>query len=323
MANTSLTSRTSNARAGIAFILVAMVCVTINDTVFKSLSDRYPLHQLTLARSVIGIAITIVLLQFEGGWRALRTDRPGLHAFRALLIVVANITFFAGLAVMPLGTATALFFVAPLIITLLSIPFLGEKVGVHRMGAVVVGFLGVAVMLFRGDLGLGWSAVLPVFAAVCYAGMQILTRKLGVRSPASAMAIYIQGTFIMVGLGFWIVAGDGRFAEGATHDSVIFLLRAWSWPAPEDYWAFGLLGLCAGIVGYTISQAYRLGDAATIAPYEYSALPLALFMGWAFFGEWPDLRDAVGIALIGGAGVYVFLRERRRGMAPSRGPVRR
>lgn len=310
----------------IAFILIAAACISVNDTTIKLLSGGYPLHQMVFVRSALGIVATLVLLRLEGGVRLLRTATPGLHAIRALLIVVANMTFFAALAVMPLGAATALFFVAPLFITLLSIPLLRERVGPHRMGAVVAGFAGVAVMMAPG---VDWGGIprgallLPVAAAACYAGMQILTRKLGVASAASAMAIYIQVTFIAVSLAFYAVAGDGRFAEGIRNDSLKFLLRAWIWPEPGDLWKFGLLGLMSAAIGYCLSQAYRLGSPATIASYEYTALPLALFWGWTVFGEVPGAPTILGILLIAGAGLYVFARERRPGRSRAPRPVRR
>lgn len=322
-------SGSDNPRLGIAFILVGMSCISIQDMLVKQLSDSYPLHQLVFARSVIGICASLVILQFEGGFPALKTRQAGLHLLRCLLVVFANMAFFAGLAIMPLADATALFYVAPLFITLLSIPFLGEKVGVRRLAAVVVGFLGVLVMLRPGvdfaEVSPGRPLLLlPVVAAFAYACMQILTRRLGLASTASAMAIYNQSTFILVGLGFWAIAGDGRFAEGTENESLTFLLRAWAWPSDDDWISFGVLGLMSGAIGYCLSQAYRSADAAVIAPFEYVAIPLAILLGWLAFAELPDIGILAGAALIVLSGVYVFLRERRTGSpAAGRRPVRR
>jgi S-adenosylmethionine uptake transporter len=238
-----------NAPRAIAFILVAMLCISVNDMLFKLLSGGYPLHQMVFVRALVGICASLVFLRLEGGWRLLRTDRPVLHGVRAAFIVLANMLFFAALSAMPLGAATALFFVAPLFITLLAIPVLGEPVGRQRLAAVAVGLLGVAVMAAPGvDWGEvpRWALSLPVLAAACYAGMQVLTRKLGAGSAASAMAIYIQGAFILVSLGFWAVAGDGRYAEGLGPGPAEFLLRAWIWPERGDLWVFGVLGLPVG-----------------------------------------------------------------------------
>ncbi|MEL7114570.1 MAG: DMT family transporter [Pseudomonadota bacterium] len=317
----------SPASAGILFILFGVFCISINDMLIKLLSGDYPLHQMVFVRSAIGIAFTLVLVQLEGGWRILKTNRPWLHMLRGLMIVFANMTYFMALAVMPIADATALFFVAPLFITLLSIPVLGEKVGVRRIGAIVVGFLGVLLMVRPGgmeDAPPLWVLSLPVAAAFGYAMMQVLTRKLGMSSKASAMAVYIQGMFLLVGGAFFLVAGDGRYAEGLTNESLIFLLRAWVWPQGGDIWLFLLLGLMSAIVGYALSQAYRLGDAATIAAYEYVALPLAVMWGWMIFGTLPGLNAWMGIFLIAASGVYVFLRERvRRTETEGARPLRR
>ncbi len=316
-------------RLGIGFILLGMSVISVQDVLIKQLSGDYPLHQIVFVRSVVGIVFSFVLVWWEGGPAVLRTDKPGLHLLRALLVVVANMTFFAALAVMPLAEATALFFVAPLFITLLSIPLLGERVGPRRALAVVAGFIGVLLMLgpgLRGGEGGVHvaTALLPIVAALAYALMQMLTRRLGVTAKASAMAVYIQGTFILVGLGFWLFAGDGRYAADSGNQSVQFLLRAWRWPVGDDAYLFLGCGVASGIIAFSLSQAYRLAAAATVAPFEYVALPLAVFWGWLMWSELPDAWASAGILLIMGSGVYVFLRERRRGRpVSSKRPFRR
>lgn len=297
----------------IGFILVGMVCITINDALIKYLSSDYPLHQMVFIRSALALSISFVFLHLEGGLPRLRTDRLGLHALRAGLVVVANMTFFAALSVMPLGAATALFFVAPLFISLLAIPVLGETIGRPRLIAIGVGMLGVVVMMAPGvDWGgiERWNLLLPVVAAACYAGMQVLTRKLGSASVASAMAIYLQGMFIVVSLGFFAVAGNGRFEDDVDNDALVFLLRAWVWPPAADIWRFAVLGLMTGVIGYSLSQAYRLGTASVVASYEYVALPLAVLWGWLVFGEIPQAVVWLGMTMIAAAGLYVFARER-------------
>jgi S-adenosylmethionine uptake transporter len=237
-------------------------------------------------------------------------------------------TYFTALAVLPLAEATALFFVAPLFITALSVPLLGERVGPFRMAAIVVGFGGVLLML-RPTGGGGGAEVhrltllLPMVSAFFYACFQILTRRLGAASKASAMAVYIQSTFMGVSLAFLLAAGDGRFAEGVENESLRFLLRAWRWPGLEDLVLFLALGTISGFLGYCMSQAYRSAEAAVVAPFEYVALPLAIFWGWTIFGHLPGPWVMAGIALIVGAGLAVFLRERPRGRPEERRPLRR
>jgi S-adenosylmethionine uptake transporter len=300
---------------GILLICIGILAISVNDLLIKLLSGGYPLHQMVFVRSAIGLIFTFGFLFWEGGFGLLKTRTPGLHLLRGLLVVGANMTFYAAVAVLPLGQATALFFVAPLFITLLSIPILGEKVGPLRLSAVVVGFLGVVLMQepWKASVEVSrWVLLLPVIAAGLYAFMQVLTRRLGVSTRASALAVYIQSTFLMVSVGFFLVAGDGRYAEGVENESLIFLLKAWSWPTPQDWPVFIGLGLCSGIIGYCLSAAYRMASAATIAPFEYIGLPLAIFWGWVFFAEWPTPATWAGCALIIGAGLFVFLREKQK-----------
>lgn len=306
-------------RAGlaIAFILVGICTISINDMLVKQLSGGYPLHEIVFARSGIGIVFSLIFVQFEGGWRILKTDQPGLHILRGLLIVVANMTFFLAVAALPLADATALFFVAPLFITLLSIPILGEKVGPLRLSAVAVGFVGVIIMQrpWQGADTLEVSRIvllLPVFAALTYALNQLLTRKLGARAKASVLAVYIQLAFVLVALCFYAAAGDGRYLPPDAGPSATFLLRAWTWPAPQDWWIFAALGCNGAIVGYCLSQAYRLADAATVAPFEYLGLPLSVFWGLVVFGDLPVWEVWVGIVLILSSGLFVFVREQQK-----------
>lgn len=318
----------NNATLAIAFIFGGILAISVNDMLIKQLSDGYPLHEIVFVRSALGLIFSIALVQMEGGWRILKTRRPFLHIIRGLLIVAANMSYFAALAALPLADATALFFAAPLFITLLSIPILGEKVGLMRMSAVFIGFLGVVIMQrpWAGQGSLEVSRLvllLPVFAALMYALNQLMTRKLGVDSKASALSVYIHAAFIVVSLGFFAVAGDGRFATGTEDPSMQFLLRAWIWPAASDWWVMLGMGANAAVIGYCLSQAYRLADAATVAPFEYIGLPMAVFWGWIVFAELPLWEVWAGMALILGSGLFVFLRERQKSRVVARGPVKR
>lgn len=305
--------RVSSNLTGILCVVGAMVAFTTNDMAVKWLSGGYPLHEIVFFRSSIAIVITLaVLVPMEGGYRILRSPRPGLHLLRGLSVVIANLTFFASIAVLPLAEATAIFFVAPLMITLLSIPFLGEKVGLRRFAAVAVGFVGVIVMIRPGAEGFHWAAVLPLIAATAYAALQILTRKLGLAEKASTMAFFIQLTFLIVCTGFGLVAGDGRFAPG-DGGSLDFLLRAWVWPQGSDLWIMIGLGFMASIGAYLISQGYRSAEAGLVAPFEYIAMPIAIFWSILIWGDWPDAQAWTGITFICGAGIYVFYRETIRG----------
>lgn len=146
--------------------------------------------------------------------------------------------------------------------------------------------------------------------------MSVLTRKLGAVSAASALAIHIQTTFVVVGAGFWLVAGDGRFVTPDSPESLRFLLRAWVWPPARDAWVMLGLGVLSALVGYSMSQAYRLARASAVAPFEFMLLIYALFWGWAFLGEWPAPLVFAGAGVILAANGFVFWRENRLARRP-------
>lgn len=293
---------------GIACVLGGMAALSTQDVLIKWMSGSYPLHQIILGRAVIAVVLTLLVVQLSGGLSLLRSKRPGLHLLRGLLLVVANVAYFVALAAMPLAEAIAIFFVAPLFITALSVPFLGEKVGARRWLAVAAGLCGVVIMLRPGQGIFDPVALLPVLAAFCYAVMQILTRRLGVTDRASPMVFYVQLTFVVASGAAGLVMGDGRFA-GSTHPSLDFLLRAWTWPAPGDALLILACGVLITIAAYLLSQAYRIAEATSIAPFEYVALPLSAVWGVLLWDDWPDLTALLGITLIVGSGLMVFYRE--------------
>ncbi|MCR9149618.1 MAG: DMT family transporter [Rhodobacteraceae bacterium] len=315
----------SPAMIGSASALAAVVCFSINDTAVKFLSDGYALHQVVLLRSVIGMAILLaVLMPLAGGARALRTRRLGMHLLRAACVVFANMTFFLGLAALPLAEGVALFFVSPLIITVFSVIFLKEQVGPRRWAAIAVGFVGVLVVLRPGTEVFQPAALLPIAAAVGYAGLHMLTRYIGKTESALALSFYIQLSFIVISGGLGLFMGDGRFS-GTGDASLDFLFRAWTVPEPSDWLVLLLVGAASSFGGFFISQAYRVAEAAVVAPFEYVAMPLAVLWGLLVFGEWPDAVAVAGIALILASGLYMIWREARlrRATAPQTPRYRR
>ncbi|MGO1120999.1 DMT family transporter [Rhodovibrionaceae bacterium A322] len=318
-----IASTARNNLIGVLSALGASFFFSLNDMLMKLLSGGYALHQAVLLRSVIGLVILLVLfLPFEGGLATLRTKRLPLHIARGLCVVFANMTFFLALAAMPLVDAVAIFFISPLMITLFSVIFLGESVGPRRWVAVAMGFAGVVVMMRPGSEAFQLAALLPLISAVAYAGLNILTRKMGGTERATTLTFYIQVTFIVVSAAMGLAAGDGRFAGGGD-PSLEFLLRAWIWPNPDDYWIFLMVGASATTGGYLISQAYRLCEAGLAAPFEYSALVMAIFWGLVVFGEWPDSIAWVGISLIVGGGLFMLWREAVQNARQRRGAMER
>lgn len=298
---------------GICCVVGAVMVFATQDMLVKWLSDGYPLHQIVFTRAVVGITILLlVIVPLEGGYRILKSKHLPLHLLRGLAVVMANMSFFLSLASVPLADAVAMFYIAPLLITLLSIPLLGEKVGIRRLSAVILGLVGVVVMVQPGSAEFQLASLLPLAAAFFYALLSIMTRKIGIRDKASTMAFYVQITFVFVGGAFGVIAGDGQYAGGG-NPQLEFLLRAWVWPSQSDLLLMVLIGVLSGAGAYMISQGYRLAEAATAAPFEYTSLPLSVFWSIVIFSEVPGVNTWIGIVLICGSGLYVFYRETVRG----------
>jgi len=300
---------------GILCVMGAVTTFSINDVLIKFLSAGYPLHQITFIRGIVACAFALFLfMPLEGGWRNLKTARWKFHLLRGSTVVIANMVFFTGLAALPLGEATAIYFVGPLFITALSFFILGERVGPRRWTAVVIGLIGVVIVIRPGAATFQLAAILPALAAFFYASLQIMTRKLGTTEKASTMTFYINLSFIFYSGMIGLVFGDGRYS-GWDSASLEFLTRPWIWPTPHDWILLLAVGVLISFGAYFVSQAYRSCEAGLLAPFEYVALPQAVIFSVVFFGEWPDAIAWIGIVLIALAGLYVFIRETMLGRA--------
>lgn len=304
--------------------MAAMVFFSTNDVLIKILSETYALHLIFFFRSLFQLGfILIFIVPIAGGLSALKTRRLPEHLIRASFVVIANMAFFLGLAAMPIAEAVAIFFVSPLVITVFSVIFLREQVGPRRWAAVALGFIGVLVMMRPGTEAFKFAALLPLVAATAYAGLNIMTRKLGDTEGPTALAFYIPVMFLAATLTSGLLIGDGRFDTSAD-PSAAFFFRAWSWPAGQDWWWLLVVGVGVALGGWLISQAYRLGEAAQIAPFEYVALPMSIFWSVTVFGQVPDALSFVGMALILGAGLFtVFRKTRTDGIMAEKGPAYR
>lgn len=305
----TLTEAERSTTVGAFWALAAALAFSINDVLVKLLAADYPLYQLMFVRSTVGMLFIVsVILPMTGPLSSLLTKRLGLHLIRGGCVVFANFCFFLGLASLPLADAVALFFISPLLITVLSVLVLGENVGPRRWVAIFVGLVGVVIVIRPGTSAFQVASFLPLAAAFGYATLHILTRRIGGTENATAMAFYIQVTFLFVACTAGLAFGDGKF-DGFEHASLNFLFTAWVWPSPADFALMSCLGVTSAMGGYMISQAYRRSEAALVAPFEYVMLPLAVFWGLTVFDEWPDLVAWAGIALILTSGLVLIWRE--------------
>jgi drug/metabolite transporter (DMT)-like permease len=280
----------SQTKHGILLMLGAVVCFTAMDAVAKSLIATYPTAMVIWARYVVMLGFVVVLLR--GRMRSfLKTDHLGLHIIRSILQFATVYLFFLSLSYIGLAEAQALTDINPVLITLGAALFLGERLGVHRIGAIVVALLGALIVIRPGFGVFSLAALLPLAAAVTYAAAALITRKVGaVESPWTAM-IYAS-------------------CIGSVMATVPLPL-VWIPVAAADLWQFVLLGALGTGAQLLIIRSFSVAEASAVAPFAYSGLIMAVFWGIVLFGEYPDLPTVIGALVIVAAGLYVWHRETR------------
>jgi len=297
MAATPLPADPARVASGLGVMAVAMLVVPILDAVAKIMSaDMSPL-QISWARFVITLAVLAPFIVIRGGWGALRPSHFRLHMLRGAGIAGATVFFFMALASMPMADVAAIFFVEPLILTIFSAVFLGESIGWRRITAVAVGFLGAMLIIRPSFADVGPTALLPIAAAVCFAGYMTLTKMLSGTTDAWTMQTMagISGTAL---LGTVLFVSDA----GGLVEAVIPTMKQ-----------AGLLCFMATIaIGCHTAIIFALQrvDAGLIAPLQYLEIIGATAYGYLFFDDFPDAMTWLGIAVIVGSGIFVFHRER-------------
>ncbi|MDP6392985.1 MAG: DMT family transporter [Arenicellales bacterium] len=284
-----------NISRGILFMCLAILLMPVMNTIAKMLTVDYPLTQVVWARFT-GHFVCMTLLFWPGrGLKLFRTGRPFLQLSRSVIMFVSNGCYIVALSTVALATASAIMFTAPLIVTALSVPLLGERVGLRRWGAVVVGFVG-ALIIIRPGLntpafdGTPLGIVLLLFSAATFALYQILTRKLSHQDSAETNIVYtaliaaLVTTFIMP---FVLVMPKGV----------------------GDGLLFALVGVVGGFSQYFIAKALEQAPASVVSPYLYGELLLAAMVGFAVFGDFPDHWTWLGAAVIAASGLYIAYRE--------------
>ena len=297
----------------IMFVVVASIAFSLNDLVFKLLSGVYPLHEMMFFRATTALILIVIYMRWtSGGLDLLKTSRLKLHALRGGLMILANACQYAALAALPLADATAIYYAAPLLITVFSIFFLRERVGLWRWLAVSIGLIGVILIVRPGGAAYSGAAFLAVFAAAAYALSQIMTRRIGVTEQALTMSFYGQVSLNLFAILVGLAIGNGRFS-GTGNAAADFLLRGWTWPTPFDLFLFITLGVISAVGGIMLTKAYRDGPPSLIASFEYLALPMSVIWGAVFWQSLPDKLSFIGILLVVFAGLSIAFREAKLG----------
>jgi len=285
--------------SSIALLLTATVLFSVMTVLVKWFGAIYGTIAVFFCRAFFALIPVLPLMMRHGLTNAMRSARPGAHAFRCAVGVFGMALNFYALTVLPLADVVAIGFTVPMFSTALSIPLLGEKVGVRRWSAVVVGFLGVLLIVRPGFGGSSALTLIPLAGAMFNAVSLIWVRKLTATERSETIVFYFMLTSAVIG--------------GA------LLPLHWSPPTVSDLALLVLMGLLGGIAQVMHTTAFRNAPVAVLAPFEYTAMLWAVIAGYLVWGNLPTWWTGAGTGLIVASGLYILHREivvgRRRRLA--------
>jgi S-adenosylmethionine uptake transporter len=295
-----------NVERAMAIMVVAMLLLPAIDALAKVLAATVPVGLIAWSRFAFQtVSLAPAALKRHGG------SQRGLwpvHAARGALLAVTTLMFFAALRVLPLADAISIFFVEPLILTLLSAVLLGETIGWRRLSAVAIGFLGALIIVRPSYEIFGLNALLPLAAAFCFALYLILTRRIATREHPTTMQFH-AGFF-----GFLVMSAG--LAMGTVFDVEVLTPV---WPSLREWLLLALVGVVATVGHQMVVHAFRRAEAAILAPFQYLEIVGATAYGFFLFDDFPDPTTWLGVAIIIGSGIYVFHRERNLARADADG----
>ena len=280
------------------FAAIGLMCLYVGlivcvNAIGKVLTAHMHPMQVVFFRHAGAGAFLFVFFVARNGVRVLRANRPLLQIVRGLFAIVSSMLYFSALATASLATAAAISFTAPLVLTALSGPALGENVGPHRWGAVVVGFAGALIIVRPGAAGASSWATLMLLGSACCTGLyQLFTRKLAGQDRADTTSIWsgiISGLAVTVTMPFY-------------------------WTTPDLWWVWALsiaIGAIGGTGHFLLTMAFERGPASLLSPFNYLQLLGATVTGYTLYGDLPDGVTWFGASVIVAAGLYIAQRESR------------
>jgi len=276
---------------GILLMVASMVLFTLLDATAKHLVQTLPPAVAVFGRYVVAFVLSVAVIMRKGGPQLMRTRHPALQALRGVMLMGATMLNFIAIMHLQLAQTAAIFFTIPLWVCALSVPILGEHVGLRRWIAVAVGFLGVLVIMRPGSDSFHWAMLLSIGASFCGAIYNIVTRKVGGRDRAETSLFYVG----LVG----------------ARAGAVPLPFVWQTPEGMQWLLLGFIGLVGTIGHFMLIQAHRLAPASVLAPFMYTQIVWMILLGYIFFGDVPDVWTLVGAALVVASGLFVFAGEAR------------
>jgi drug/metabolite transporter (DMT)-like permease len=282
----------SRSFAGIALLLAGFVLLVLSDATAKLLTESLSFVQVVCIRAALLVTSLSLFLTLTNRREVLHPGNLRLQLIRGTLACGSVYLFILGISYVQLAEAAAAAYLGPIIMTALAPVMLGERVGIHRWSAVILGFVGMLIMLRPSPEGIVWAMLIPAGAAVFGALRDLLTRKM--RSSGHPISVLLYSNLIIAGLG------------------LPFML--WHWQ-PLTFTQASILVLSAALIGCAHLmhiQAFRLEEASVLAPFRYTGIIWGVLFGYLFWGDLPDRWVVVGAIIVITSGLYIYWREQKR-----------
>ena len=299
----------NNNPKGIIFILLGMFVFSIQDSIMKYIYSFVSLYEIYLIRTLVSFVIILLFLKITKKPIIFKTQYPLLTFCRIILFFFGFSSFYISLTVLPLITATALFFVTPFLITIFAKFFLKEQIGPRRWLAVIIGFIGVYVILNPDFNNFDYMSLTPILCAFCYSLSMIIIKITSEKDSVYTQTFTFYLGAIIISVIFYFTFGDGQY-NTIDHPASQFIFREWFSNLENSMLLMIATGFTASVAFLLLFSAYRIASPAVVSPFEYSILVWSSLSGWLFFNEIPDLKTVIGIILIVCGGIYIFIREK-------------
>ncbi len=301
----------NNNPKGILFILSGMALFSIQDSLIKYIFEDTALYELYFGRTLTALILLAIYLKITSQKLVMKTYYPLLTTVRVICFFFGFSFFYISLTYMSLAMANALFFSSPFFISILAIVFLGEKVGIRRWLAIIVGFLGVYIVLNPNFENFDYTKLAPVACALFYAISMTITKITSDKDSVYSQMFHLYIGAIGISIIFFIFTGKGQF-NTFSDPTLQFILREW-FTNPTYSWPFIIImGLVASLSFYFVFSAYSIASPSVVSLFEYSLIIWAIIIGYLLFNDIPTVRTFIGVALIIGAGVYIYIREKAK-----------
>ena len=302
-------SKKNNNPRGIILILIAMMVFSVQDGIMKHIFNFVSLYEVYLIRTLVSFGLILIFLKLKKEKIVFKTQYPLLTFCRVILFFFGFSSFYISLTVLPLGFATALFFVTPFLITIFAHFFLKEEIGIRRWSAVVVGFIGVYITLNPDFNNFNYLSLLPILCAFCYSLSMIIIKKTSEKDSVYTQTFTFYFGAIIFSTIFYFLIGDGQY-NTSDHPASQFIFREWFVDLESSILFMATTGLTATVAFLLLFTAYSIASPAVVSPFEYSILLWSPLIGWIYFNEIPSLNTVIGIIIIVSSGIYIFMREK-------------